>query len=89
MKISDEQLNNLFQMSKFPLNNKGMYEGFWQDIGYDRKWFAPESTYWWTEDLVVDTLRKEKVFGDRQILSTRHLTGEDRGSLGAVFKGPI
>ena len=34
-------------------------------------------------------LKKEKVFGDRRILSTRHLIGKDRGSLGAVFKGPI
>ena len=56
------------------------------------KWtaaFDPTSTYWWVEDLVVDTLRKEKVFGDEQIIPTRHLTGRDRGSLGAVFKGPI
>ena len=89
MKISDEELKDLFRVKEFPLNDKGMYEGYWQEIGYDRKWFAPESTYWWAEDLVADTLRKEKVFGDKQIIPTRHLTGEDRGSLGAIFKGPI
>ena len=89
MKLSDEDLKDLFQVQAFPLNDKGMYEGFWQDIGYNRKWFDPTSTYWWVEDLVVDTLRKEKVFGDEQIIPTRHLTGRDRGSLGAVFKGPI
>ena len=82
-------ITQCFNVKKFPLNDKGMYEGYWQEIGYDRKWFDPESTYWWVEDLVIDTLKKEKVFGDRQILSTRHLIGKDRGSLGAVFKGPI
>jgi hypothetical protein len=89
LKISDDELKDMFHVKEFPLNDKGMYEGFWQDIGYGRKWFAPESTYWWVEDLVVDTLRKEKVFGDEQIIPTRHLTGEHRGSLGAIFKGPI
>ena len=53
LKISDDELKDMFHVKEFPLNDKGMYEGFWQDIGYDRKWFAPESTYWWVEDLVV------------------------------------
>ena len=93
MKIPDEELkdlmDNCFNVKEFSLNDKGMYEGFWQDIGYSRKWFAPETTSWWSEDLVVDILKKEKVFGDVQILLTRNLVAKDNGSLGAVFKGPL
>ena len=93
MKIPDDELKDLmnvcFDVKEFPLNDKGMYEGFNQDIGYSSKWFAPESTYWWVEDLVIDTLKKEKVFGDVQILLTRNLVAKERGSLGAVFKGPL
>ena len=93
IKISDDELKDLmdvcFDVKEFPLNDKGMYEGFNQDIGYSSKWFAPESTYWWVEDLVIDTLKKEKVFGDVQILLTRNLVAKERCSLGAVFKGPL
>jgi len=88
-KISKKELKEIFNVKDFPLNDKGKYEGFWQDIGYGRKWFAPEDTYWWVEDLVVDILKKEKVFGDRQILLTRNLTPKDRSSLDIIFKGPI
>jgi len=89
MKIPDEQLKDLFDIKEYPLDDKGMYDGFWQDIGYDRKWFAPESTYWWVEDLVIDILKKEKVFGDKQILLARHLTGKKIDSEKFIFKGPI
>ena len=93
IKIPDDELKDLtnacFNIRDFPLNDKGMYEGFWQDIGYSRKWFSSQSTYWWVEDLVRDTLEEKKVFGDVQILLTRNLIAKDNGSLGAVFKGPI
>ena len=39
--------------------------------------------------MVVDILKKEKVFGDKQILLTRNLTPKDRSSLDIIFKGPI
>lgn len=87
--IVDKIIASCFEVEEHLLNDKGMYEGFYQDIGYDRRWFSPETTYWWVEDLVKDTLEKEKVFGDRPIILTRHLKGKDPGSLGAVFKGPI
>ena len=87
--ISKKELKEVFNVKDFPLNDKGKYEGFWQDIGYSRKWFAPKDTYWWVEDLVVDILKKEKVFGDRQILLTRNLTPKDKNSLDIIFKGPI
>jgi len=85
----DEIIANCFNIRDFPLNDKGMYDGFMQDIGYSRKWFSSQSTYWWVEDLVRDTLEKKKVFGDVQILLTRNLVAKNSSSLGAVFKGPL
>jgi hypothetical protein len=86
-------LEDLFNVKNFSLNDKGKYEGFWQDIGYSRKWFSPEDSYWWPEDLAKDVLEKEKVFGDQGILLTRNLEGKLDDSrfkyLGEIFKGPI
>ena len=88
--IDEEELKKFFDVEPFKLNEKGKYEGFWQKIGYNRKWFPPESTYFWVEDLVVDLLKKEKVFGDRQILLTRNFKYKEEGHpLRNMFKGPI
>ena len=88
--ICEEELKKVFDIKSFELNEKGKYEGFWQDIGYNRKWFSPESSYFWVEDLVVDLLIKEKVFGDKQILLTRNYIGKElQHPLRGVFKGPI
>lgn len=90
MKISDEQVKDLFNVKEYPLDDKGMYDGFWKGKeGFNREWVPREESFWWVEDLVIDTLKKKKVFGDRPILSTRHLTHEDKFSLGSVFKGPV
>jgi len=93
MKEDKVELKNIFNVKDFPLNDKGKYEGFWQDIGYNRKWFSPEESYWWPEDLAKDVLEKEKVFGDQKILLTRNLEGKLDDPkfeyLGGIFKGPI
>ena len=88
--IDEESLKNFFDVKPFKLNEKGKYDGFWQDIGYSRKWFSPEESYFWVEDLVVDLLKKEKIFDDRQILLTRNIKyKESNHPLRHVFKGPI
>ena len=69
----DEIIANCFNIRDFPLNDKGMYEGFWQDIGYSRKWFAPETTSWWSEDLVVDILKKEKLVNNAKKIGNKFI----------------
>ena len=91
IKISDEQLKDLFDVKEYPLDDKGMYDGFEKPFGknFRPEWIPREDTWWWVEDLVIDTLKKEKVFGDRQILLARHLTGKKIDSEKFIFKGPI
>ena len=86
----DEIIANCFKVEEHSLNDTGMYDGFWKGIaGFNREWVPRENSFWWVEDLVKDTLEKEKVFGDRPIILTRNLRGEDKFSLGSVFKGPV
>ena len=83
---------NCFDEEKYPLNDKGMYEGYEIPCGrnFRPQWIPPEDCWWWSEDLVLDHLKKEKVFGDRPILLTRNLKGKREGSpLCWVFKGPL
>ena len=91
IKISDDELKDLFDVKEYTLDDKGMYDGFEKPCGknFRPEWIPREDTWWWVEDLVIDTLKKEKVFGDVQILLTRNLVAKERGSLGAVFKGPL
>ena len=86
----DEIIANCFKVEEHSLNDKGMYDGFWKGLaGFNREGVPREKSFWWVEDLVKDTLEKEKVFGDRPIILTRTLRGEDKFSLGSVFKGPV
>ena len=83
---------NCFDEEKYPLNDKGMYEGYEIPCGrnFRPQWIPPEDCWWWSEDLVLDHLKKEKVFGDRPILLTRNLKGKREDSpLSWVFKGPL
>jgi hypothetical protein len=91
IKISDEQLKDLFDVKEYPLDDKGMYDGFEKPFGknFRPEWIPREDTWWWVEDLVLDLLKKEKVFGDRQIIPTRHLTGKKIDSQKLYFKGPL
>ena len=91
IKISDDELKDLFDVKEYTLDDKGMYDGFEKPFGknFRPEWISREATWWWPEDLVFNLLKKEKVFGDRQIIPTRHLTHEDKFSLGSVFKGPV
>ena len=91
MKIPDEQLKALFDVKEYPLDDKGMYDGFEKPFGknFRPEWIPREDTGWWVEDLVLDLLKKEKIFGDRQLLLTRHLTGKKIDSQKLIFKGPL
>ena len=82
---------DLFDVKEYPLNDKGMYDGFEKPFGknFRPEWIPREETWWWVEDLVFDLLKKEKVFGDRQIIPTRHLTGKKIDPHKLFFKGPL
>jgi len=88
----DKIIANCFDVEKYPLNDKGMYEGYEIPCGrnYQPEWISREKCWWWSEDLVLDHLKKEKIFGDRPILLTRNLKGKGKDSpLSWVFKGPL
>ena len=87
----DKIIANCFEVEEYPLNDKGMYDGFEKPCGrnFRPEWVPPEKTWWWPEDLVLDLLKKEKVFGDRPVILTRNLKGKNDFPLGCVFKGPL
>ncbi len=88
----DQIIVNCFDVEEYPLNDKGMYEGYEIPCGrnYQPEWIPPEDCWWWSEDLVLDLSKKEKIFGDRPILLTRNLKGKSEDSpLSWVFKGPL
>jgi hypothetical protein len=88
----DKIIANCFDVEEYPLNDKGMYEGYEIPCGrnFRPQWISSEESWWWSEDLVSDHLKKEKVFGDRPILLTRNLKGKRKDSpLNYVFKGPL
>ena len=87
----DKIIVNYFEVEEYPLNDKGMYDGFEKPCGrnFRPEWVPPEKTWWWPEDLVLDLLKKEKVFGDRPVILTRNLKGKNDFPLGCVFKGPL
>ena len=89
--ILDKIIADCFDVEEYPLNDKKMYEGYEIPCGrnYQPEWISREKCWWWSEDLVLDHLKKEKVFGDRPILLTRNLKGKKDSPLRWVFKGPL
>ena len=90
--VLDKIIANCFEVEKYPLNDKRMYDGFEKPCGrnFRPEWIPAEKTGWWSEDLVLDLLKKEKIFGDRPVLLTRNLKAKREDSpLSWVFKGPL
>lgn len=90
--ILDKIIALNFDVQEYPLNDKGMYEGYEIPCGrnYQPEWISREKCWWWSEDLVLDLSKKEKIFGDRPVLLTRNLKGKSEDSpLSWVFKGPL
>ena len=90
--ILDKIIADCFDVEEYPLNDKKMYEGYEIPCGrnYQPEWISREKCWWWSEDLVLDHLKKEKIFGDRPVLLTRNLKAKREDSpLSWVFKGPL
>tara|TARA_R100000988_G_C3951388_1_gene141281 strand:- start:249 stop:845 length:597 start_codon:yes stop_codon:yes gene_type:complete len=84
--MNEEQLNKYFNVRKFDKP----YQPFYEPTGFNDNEIRINTSYWWTEDLVVDKLEKIKLFRDSRIFKTRELYAKPEQEYeDYIFKGPL